>query len=141
MSTAANPLLYGRSDEPFDLATWSNPSSEYRGAPFWSWNNKLDGPKLVRQLGFMKDKMGMGGAYMHPRTGLDTEYMGEEYLDIMAECVDFCRKNGMFACLYDEDRWPSGAAGGLVTRKNPDFRQMHLLVTTYPYGQLPEHLT
>ena len=28
--------------------------------------------------------------------------------------------------MYDEDRWPSGYAGGLVTR-NPDFR-LHLMV-------------
>lgn len=140
MSPCQNPLLYGRSAQPFDLEPWRNPSAEYRGAPFWSWNNKLDGDKLVRQLGYMKDKMGMGGAYMHPRTGLDTEYMSEEYLDIMAQCVEYCRANNMFACLYDEDRWPSGAAGGLVTKANPDFRQMHLLVTTYPYSQLPEEL-
>lgn len=82
----------------------------------------------------------MGGAYMHPRTGLDTEYMGNEYLEIMARCVAFCRENDMLACLYDEDRWPSGAAGGLVTRQNPDYRQMHLLATVHPYGQLPDQL-
>jgi hypothetical protein len=39
-----------------------------------------------------------------------------------------------------EDRWPSGAAGGMISKINPDFRQMHLLVSVYPYGELPEHL-
>ena len=36
----------------------------------------------------------------------------------------------MEAWLYDEDRWPSGPAGGLVT-KNPSYRfrflRMHVL--------------
>lgn len=82
----------------------------------------------------------MGGAHVHPRTGLDTEYMGEEYLDIMQECIKWCKENDMLACLYDEDRWPSGAAGGVVSKRNPEYRQMHLLVTRYPYGELPEEM-
>ncbi|MDR0589451.1 MAG: hypothetical protein LBG25_02780, partial [Spirochaetaceae bacterium] len=35
--------------------------------------------------------------------------------------------------LYDEDRWPSGAAGGLVTRQK-QYRVRHLLLTRRPYG-------
>jgi hypothetical protein len=33
----------------------------------------------------------------------------------------------MLAFLYDEDRWPSGAAGGLVT-KNKKYRMKHLVM-------------
>lgn len=136
----ANPLLFERSTQPFDPQVWANPPAEYRGAPFWSWNKKLDKTQLLRQLEFMKAQMGMGGAYMHPRTGLDTPYMGDEYLGIMRACIEYCRENDMLACLYDEDRWPSGAAGGQVSKANPEYRQQHLLVTAYPYGSLPEHL-
>jgi hypothetical protein len=28
----------------------------------------------------------------------------------------------------------------MISKINPDFRQMHLLVSVYPYGELPEHL-
>lgn len=136
----SNPLLFERSTEPFAPDVWKNPPAEYRGAPFWSWNKKLDRAQLLRQLEFMKTRMGMGGAYMHPRTGLDTPYMGEAYIEIMRECIAFCKENNMLACLYDEDRWPSGAAGGQVSKSNAEFRQQHLLVTVYPYGSLPEHL-
>jgi hypothetical protein len=39
---------------------------------------------------------------------------------------------------YDEDRWPSGAAGGLVSKANPEFRAKHLLWTSTKYGdQVP----
>ena len=37
-----------------------HPSSEYRGAPFWSWNGKLDPEELRKQIRVMHD-MGMGG--------------------------------------------------------------------------------
>jgi hypothetical protein len=40
-------------------------------------------------------------------------------------CVDEARKLNMEAWLYDEDRWPSGAAGGLVTR-DPRYRHREL---------------
>lgn len=39
----------------------------------------------------------------------------------------------MLAWLYDEDRWPSGAAGGIVT-KDKRFRSRHLLFTVNPYN-------
>jgi hypothetical protein len=99
-SSPSNPLLFERSTGPFDLSLWRNPSSEYRGAPFWSWNNKLRPEQLLRQLDFMQE-MGMGGAHMHPRTGLDTPYMGEEYMGIMKTIVERCKEKGMLACLYD----------------------------------------
>ncbi|MBR7181920.1 MAG: hypothetical protein IKD28_03965, partial [Clostridia bacterium] len=40
----------------------------------------------------------------------------------------------MLAYLYDEDRWPSGFAGGLVTR-DPKYRIRYLLMTAKPYSE------
>ena len=54
-----------------------HPSSEYRGAPFWSWNGRLDPEELRKQIRVMRD-MGMGGFFMHARTGLDTAYLSDE---------------------------------------------------------------
>lgn len=113
------------------IAAFSNPPSLYRGAPFWSWNNKLDVDQLGRQLDVFK-QMGLGGAHMHPRTGLDTEYMGPEFMAAVRYCVDKAKQEGMLAWLYDEDRWPSGAAGGLVTR-DERWRARYLLFTPNAY--------
>ena len=38
----------------------------------------------------------------------------------------------MISWLYDEDKWPSGFAGGYVTKKKEN-RQKYLLLTTRPY--------
>jgi hypothetical protein len=97
-----------------------NPGCEYRGKPFWSWNGRLEEKELTRQINVMKD-MGLGGFFMHSRTGLVTEYLGDEWFQLTNACADAGEKLGMEAWLYDEDRWPSGTAGGMVT-ENPEYR-------------------
>lgn len=117
---------YTMKKEEFDVL-FENPGSYYRGAPFWAWNTKLDKEQLKKQIGYFKE-MGMGGFHMHSRTGLDTPYMEEEFLSMVKFCVQEAKKNGMYAYLYDEDRWPSGAAGGKVT-KNEAYRSRYLVLT------------
>ena len=114
-------------------AAFDHPSTFYRAAPFWSWNNRLDPDQLCRQIDVFK-KMGLGGFHMHVRVGLDTEYLGTEYMAAVRRCVDKARAEGMLAWLYDEDRWPSGYAGGLVTQ-DKRWRERHLLFTPVPYAQ------
>ena len=109
-----------------------NPPAIYRGTPFWSWNTKLDSPTLLRQIDALRE-MGMGGFHMHPRTGLTTPYLSEEFLGLARECALKAKQQNMIAWLYDEDRWPSGSAGGLVT-KDHSLRGRHLLWTCKPYA-------
>jgi hypothetical protein len=113
------------------LDLFKNPTAEYRGTPFWSWNAKLDKDQLLRQMDQMKI-MGFGGGHMHPRTGLATEYMGEEFLEMVKACAEKAEKDNMLAWLYDEDRWPSGGAGGLVT-VDPQHRAKQLLFSQKDY--------
>lgn len=88
---------------------------QYRGKPFWCWNGKLDKEEIIRQVHIMKD-MGFGGFFMHSRTGLETEYLGQEWFEIVTAAAQEAKKLGMSAWLYDEDRWPSGTAGGEITK-------------------------
>ncbi|MCL2213644.1 MAG: hypothetical protein FWC06_00405 [Treponema sp.] len=125
-------MLYPKLSQKLTPDQFKNPSSEYRGTPFWAWNNKLDKDELLWQIDQLK-KMGYGGFHMHVRTGMATEYLSPEYMEITGACIEKARKENMLAWLYDEDRWPSGAAGGIVT-KNPKYRIQHLLLTRFPYG-------
>jgi hypothetical protein len=122
--------------EGLDWKTFQNPSSEFRGAPLWSWNNQLDREQLLRQIDYFK-AMGLGGFHIHVRTGLDTEYLGSEFLDIVRACVLKAKDEKLLAWLYDEDRWPSGFAGGRVT-ENEAWRAKYVLWTQVPYGQAGE---
>ncbi|MCM8806941.1 MAG: hypothetical protein NC926_03145 [Candidatus Omnitrophica bacterium] len=109
------------------LKDLKNPSSPYRGAPFWAWNGKIEKEELRRQVRIMKE-MGLGGFFMHSRVGLDTPYLSKEWFECINTCAEESKKIGMLAYLYDEDRWPSGFAGGLVT-KDKKFRMRHLVMT------------
>jgi len=104
-----------------------HPTSEYRGAPFWSWNDELEKEELCRQIDEFAE-MGFGGFVMHPRSGLATPYLGEEFMDCVRSCSEKAGESRMLAWLYDEDRYPSGFAGGFVT-KEKHFRMRELLLT------------
>jgi len=124
-------MLYPKNQEQsLSHELFRNPTSEYRGTPFWAWNNRLDKAELLRQIGVLQD-MGMGGFHMHSRVGLDTPYLGPEFLQMVHACVDEAKKRNMLAWLYDEDRWPSGAAGGLVTCDHR-YRARYLSYTLNP---------
>ncbi len=103
---------------------FENPGAAYRGKPFWAWNGKLDAEELRRQIRVMH-RMGLGGFFMHSRVGLGTAYLSDEWFRMIKVCVDEARELGMEAWLYDEDRWPSGAGGGLVT-SDPRYRHRNL---------------
>lgn len=109
---------------------FKDPGCEWRGKPFWSWNGKLEKNELLRQAHIFKE-MGMGGFFMHSRTGLETEYLGDEWFELINTCADEAEKLGLEAWLYDEDRWPSGLAGGLVS-KSPEFRPKAILLEINP---------
>lgn len=108
---------------------FKNPGNEFRGKPFWAWNGKLEEQELLRQIDIL-DEMGFGGYFMHSRTGLETEYLGEEWFQLINVCTDYGAKKEMENWLYDEDRWPSGSAGGLVT-KEKEYCAMYLDMLTF----------
>ncbi len=111
-----------------DLQTvWDQPAAEWRSAPFWSWNSELDPERLTRQIESMH-AAGMGGFFMHSRYGLKTPYLSEEWFTCISACIEAARRLGMKAYLYDEDRWPSGSAGGAVTRDNPEYRTQFIVL-------------
>ena len=110
-----------------DDALFKNPTAEYRGTPFWAWNDTLDKEDLLWQIEQLK-KMGFGGFHMHSRSGMATPYLSEEFMDLVKACTDKAKAEEMLSYLYDEDRWPSGSAGGIVT-KNKKYRQKTLRFT------------
>ena len=125
--------LYPRNDTPeLDMALFRRPTAEYRGTRLWSWNTRLERTVLLRQIGQLRE-MGFGGFHIHSRTGLATDYLGDAFMGHVRVCAEQAAAEGMLCWLYDEDRWPSGFAGGLVTR-DERFRAKHLLVTVTPYN-------
>jgi len=127
-------MVHGQSLSMDELkSNFDDPGAAWRGKPFWSWNGDLEKEELIRQIHVMKE-MGMGGFFMHSRTGLRTEYLGDEWFELINACLDEADQLGMEAWLYDEDRWPSGLAGGLVT-KYPEYRAKLMIMHVFSPGE------
>ena len=121
-------MLYRKNTEnELSKGLFENPTCEYRAAPFWAWNGKLTTELLSEEIGYLKE-MGMGGYHIHVRTGMKTKYLSDEYMALVRNCLEKGKEEKMLTWLYDEDRWPSGAAGGYVT-KDKRYRARHLLFT------------
>ncbi len=123
--------MFEESKAAFSMELFQNPTSAYRGAPFWSWNGKLNRQTLEKQIDVMK-KMGLGGYHIHSRIGLETEYLGEEFMELVHHCAEYGAQRGMLTWLYDEDKWPSGAGGGRVACDG-QYASRYLLFSPNPY--------
>ena len=121
-------MLYKQNkSEKLNTELFKNPTAEYRGTPFWSWNTKLNDQMLLEQIEYFK-QMGMGGFYMHVRTGMETVYLSDEYMHFIKLCNNRAKELGLNCWLYDEDRWSSGSAGGTVS-KDFKLRARFLMLT------------
>ena len=90
-------MLYKKNSAPeLTNELFRNPTSEYRGTPFWAWNCKLEKEELERQIEVLKE-MGFGGFHMHSRSGLSTEYLSEEFMDMVKFCRDKEEKENMLS--------------------------------------------
>ncbi len=117
-----------------------DPPACFRGAPFWSWNGHLDEKSLTSQLDVFK-QMGFGGFHIHARIGLDTPYLGPDFIRLVKESNRHGKELGLRTWLYDEDKWPSGYGAGRVT-KNEAFRTRYILFSSREYqdGPFDRHL-
>ncbi|MBK7259439.1 MAG: hypothetical protein IPI01_16885 [Ignavibacteriae bacterium] len=121
------------------LQAFQDPPSAYRTAPLWVWNDRMTPALIDRDLNDMKAK-GIGGAFIHPRPGLITPYLSEEWLSLVRHAVQTGKKLGMKVWIYDENSYPSGFAGGIVPATMPDAKRAGLRMRRMdapPAGEKP----
>lgn len=98
---------------------FADPPSAYRTAPFMVWNGKVTEAEIDRMLKEFKEA-GCGGAFIHPRPGMITEYMSDEWYSLFRYAVDKGKEMDMEIWIYDENSYPSGFAGGHVPQEMPE---------------------
>ena len=101
-------MLYPK-EPSLSAELFRHPTAAYRAAPFWAWNCKLEKETLDRQMPVFQE-MGMGGFHMHVRTGLDTPYLSDEFMERIRQCVDWAGAHDAHG-RPDEQRAVSGYAG------------------------------
>ena len=89
----------------------------------------LEKDELNKQLIDMTEK-GWSNYFMHSRVGLVTGYLSDKWMELIRSTAEKAGELGVDSWLYDEDKWPSGYAGG-KTVQNPDFR-FRLLICIKP---------
>lgn len=100
-------------------ANFQNPPPEYRTAPFWVWNNDVSKEDIDRTLTEFKDK-GFGGVFIHPRYGMITEYLSDDWWELVDYSLQKAEELDMNIWIYDENSFPSGFAGGHVAAQMPE---------------------
>ncbi len=98
---------------------FQDPPAEFRTAPLWVWNDEMNPQRMKEQLRQFK-LQGIGGVFIHPRPGLITEYLSDEWFDLWKLSLDECKTLGLLCNIYDENSYPSGFAGGHVPSAAPD---------------------
>lgn len=103
--------------------------------PFWFLNGHVDEWHIVREFQMMAEK-GIGDVIVHPRYGLQVEYLSDGWFEIFGWCVREAKKHGMHVWIYDELNWPSGTAGMSVMQMNEDYQSKFLAVESKPLSEI-----
>ncbi|HMP96498.1 MAG TPA: hypothetical protein PKA51_06215 [Kiritimatiellia bacterium] len=98
---------------------FKHPPATCRPMPLWTWNGEITKPRINAMLDSFAAQ-GMGGVFIHPRPGLITEYLAEEWFDLWGYALQACRARGLECHLYDENGFPSGSAGGHTLEADPE---------------------
>src|SRR5919204_6145451 len=110
------------------LESFVSPPVSYRPAPFLVFNDDHAGEAGTARITRMLEdyrRVGYGGAFLHPRPGLITEYLSPHWFALIGHAARECRRLGLVAYLYDENSYPSGVAGGHVPARVPEARTQY----------------
>lgn len=98
---------------------FKEPPNEYRSAPLLVWNGKMTESEIDRMLKDAKE-VGFGGVFIHPRPGMITEYISDDWYSLYKYAIAKGKELGLNVWIYDENSYPSGFAGGHVPEEMPE---------------------
>ena len=116
---------------------FSNPGKEFQTAPLWVWNTKVTTGIIDSMLTEFKANA-FGGVFVHPRPGLITEYLGNEWLSLYKHTVQKAAELDMNVWIYDENSYPTGFAGGLVPDQMPESYNQGQMLQLFRSDTIPQ---
>lgn len=104
---------------------FKEPSRDYASAPLWVWNDMLTEEQIVSTLEDLASQK-VKQAFVHPRPGLMTPYLSDDWFRLWKIALREAERLDMNIWVYDENSYPSGFAGGIVSEAMPEARGKRL---------------
>lgn len=122
-----------------NMVNFKNPEINYWPRPLFFWNDKPDKKELVKILHDAK-KCGYGGVGVIAYEKTQTEYLSEEYFDLIKTVLETSKALDLKVCLYDEWGYPSGNAGGLLKKRYPEACASSLEYNVFSLNEGENHI-
>jgi hypothetical protein len=103
------------------VSAWTEPPAECR--PLQIVHGVPAGQATPAAMEKLKG-LGLGGIVCN--VNFDKYLVSQAHWDTLVRAVEACREVGLIVWIYDEEGYPSGAAGGLVLKQNPTFEALAL---------------
>jgi hypothetical protein len=111
---------------------FETPPPEYAMTMWWFWNGPMNEADILRDLGEMRGH-GIRSVTIWAYYGLGIEYLSPVWFERVRFAVEQAKRLDMRVWLMDEGSYPSGFAGGQISRLYPEAR-MKALVSPDPAG-------
>ncbi|MGI6269688.1 MAG: glycosyl hydrolase [Candidatus Howiella sp.] len=100
---------------------FQTPAAEYKSRPLWFWNDSLENMTKAQIREIMVNSQSESGYFgFGILPNWINNYMSDEYLELYRYALEVAEELGMKMCLYDENGFPSGSAGGLLNQSYPE---------------------
>ncbi|WP_413854770.1 hypothetical protein, partial [Candidatus Ruminimicrobium bovinum] len=120
----------------FPLSAAAEGSRPVRGdgmIPFLAVTGRPAEAEVRAKVAFF-EKQHIESFLVYARSGLELEYMGDEWLTVCEWLCDEAERRGMKVWLYDEYNWPSGTCKGRVPNESDAWRYAEYGVFRNPDG-------
>lgn len=112
-------------------AQFLEPPPEYGLTIWWWWNGDMTEDEIIRDLRDIKAH-NVNSVLLWAYYGLSIEYLSPLWFERVRFAVEQARKLNMRIWLMDEGSYPSGFAGGKISKEHPELRMQVLTSQRIP---------
>jgi hypothetical protein len=106
---------------------WKSPPPEYGPEPYYGLNGIVTLEVLQRDMDTAK-RLGFHAVTVQPGRGNKEEYLSPAYFALFKQLVEEARKRDLRVWIIDDAGYPSGFAGGLISKEKPELQMQALTI-------------